>query len=92
MADKSPTVQENLEAMKTIGNEGGVEALALVAAFQESSHRSIEAVFQSLYEGEKEAHECTSERLRIAEERLDQARDRFTRMFEHDPDYWGGSA
>jgi hypothetical protein len=77
-----------LDDYKAIGQEGGTEALALVANLMAQSAASNDATMNSLYEGERAAHERTKRRLVVAEERLAQAQDRLARLFDYDPNYW----
>lgn len=81
--------QRELETYAAIGEEGGTEALALVATIMEHNAAARERTWQQLYESEIEAHARTIEKLSRAEERLAQAQDRMARLFDFDPDYWG---
>jgi hypothetical protein len=60
----------NRDAYEQIGKEGGVEALSLVADIMESNAASTQRLMDSLYEGERAAHERTKERLDAAEAQL----------------------
>jgi hypothetical protein len=78
----------NRSVYEQIGAEGGTESLALVADLMEQSQRQTAGLLDSLYEGERAAHERTKERLRIAEACLAQAQDRLAALFDYEPNYW----
>jgi hypothetical protein len=65
MADES-----NRDAYMAIGEEGGPEALALVATVMEHNARERDSLMASLYEGEVEAHKLTKARLAAANRRI----------------------
>ena len=81
----------NLAAYQAIGDEGGMQALAMVADIMERNQAATAGMLESLYEGEVEAHKLTKRRLAIAEARLAQAQERFARLFDYDPDFWAGA-
>lgn len=90
MAD-GPTVTENHEAMLTIGEEGGVESLALVASLMEQNARHSDALMASLYEGEREAHNQTKDRLDKALGDLDRIRFNVNCLLFGDPFGYDGA-
>lgn len=51
------------EALLAVGDEGGPEAVALVATLMNQNARHLEATFESLFESEKAAHDRTKARL-----------------------------
>lgn len=70
------SVIETEQVLRTIGEEGGVEAVALIGALMDKNHRDLEATFESLYLGEKAAHDRTKEQLGEALDRLARIEDR----------------
>jgi hypothetical protein len=60
----------NHDAYAAIGEEGGPEALALVATVMEHNARERDSLMASLYEGEVEAHKKTKARLAFANKQL----------------------
>ena len=77
----------NLDAYKAIGEEGGTDALALVATIMEANAAATERTFQQLYESECEAHARTIEELKSWKTRYYRARSRFMELFDFDPDH-----
>lgn len=75
----------NQEVFRAIGDEGGPEALALVASIMESNARASDKLLASLYEGERTAHTQTKQRLHEAETQLAVIHKRFTAMLFDPP-------
>ena len=75
----------NRDAYQQIGEEGGVEALSLVAHIMESSARSTQDLMNSLYEGEVEAHNATKERLATVSAQMFAVEQRLKRLLFDPP-------
>lgn len=75
----------NRDAYEQIGKEGGVGALSMVANYMEQSAAANDRLMNSLYEGERAAHERTKERLLAAEEQLAVIEHRMMRMLFDPP-------
>lgn len=71
------------DALTAVGEEGGVEAVALVGALMDQNARHLESTFESLYESEKAAHEFTKDQLQYALERLDRIDERMHWLAGH---------
>lgn len=71
-----------------IADLGGSGALALVADLMQRDAAQTASILQSLYEGERAAHEKTKAQLAVAEARMARAQDRLAALFAYDPDYW----
>jgi hypothetical protein len=55
---------------------------------EERNQASTASLLESLYEGERVAHEKTKRRVAIAEARLAQGMERLTALFDYNPTYW----
>jgi len=75
----------NKDAYEQIGKEGGVGALAMVADYLDRSAAQNDALMNSLYEGEKAAHERTKERLASVSAQLFAIEQRINRLLFDPP-------
>jgi cellobiose-specific phosphotransferase system component IIA len=83
----------NQDAYEQIGKEGGTKALAMVADYMERSGAANDRLMNSLYEGERAAHERTKERLAEAEAQLSVIHHRIMGLlFDPPKDYERGIA
>lgn len=86
--------EDNHSALTAIGDQGGIEALALVGTFMQANAEADAKLMRSLYEGLEADRDRWKNRALAAEGQLAAVESRFMAMIFDPPSEheWGGGA